>query len=267
MATIFKKSILILTIAAVLIAGTFSIDKAFAPAPPDPFAVIIGKLDQIIATISGTDSEVSNVEGKLDGTVSSKITEIDANVVTIQTTLDDSSTGLAEIKSEVSDIQDDASVIGFSTPLTGGTFDPLTDTLTEALQDIKEDQDHTLEVRTLAQPIPAALAANTVWYDLFDNAAENDVNVVIQVTRTVDGALVAGLTSSDFGVTGVALDGTGIDVDLSIVQELGVGIYKIVVDWGGGDTNVMEDGIMKIVVADDDFRVGTIAFAVNNSVI
>ncbi len=104
------KTIMILAIAATFVAGMLvSAPEIYAPPPPNnpgqPFDAILQKLDQIIATIGGTDTEVTNIEGKLDGTVASKITEIDTEVGNIEAKLDDPNFGLEEIKDEVTTIE------------------------------------------------------------------------------------------------------------------------------------------------------------------
>jgi len=103
------KTIIILAIATTFVAGMLvSAPEIYAPPPPNnpgqPFDAILQKLDQIITTISGTDTEVANIEEKLDGTVASKITDIDTEVGNIEAKLDSGTTGLGAIKGVIDTI-------------------------------------------------------------------------------------------------------------------------------------------------------------------
>jgi len=128
-----NKTIMILVIAAAFVAGTISTATFVSAAPPEnnpgkPFDAILEKLDEIIATITGTDAEVTNIEGKLDGTVPSLVTDIktetdkiqmvkddvgmikttvggiDTEVTNIEAKLDNPTTGLGAIKTGIDNI-------------------------------------------------------------------------------------------------------------------------------------------------------------------
>jgi len=119
------KTIWILAITTILVAGIFlSNEVTAAPKKGDTHEDILtaitnavmaivgeidtneAKIDDIEKKLDGTvsskitdiDTELTNIEGKLDGTVSSKITDIDTEVGNIESKLDDSFSGLAAIR-------------------------------------------------------------------------------------------------------------------------------------------------------------------------
>jgi len=104
----------ILAISVVLIAGSIAVSPiAIAGGDDDDddddgggTNVILQKLDEIIAIITSIFTEVTNIEGKLDGTVASKITEIDTVVANTNTIVNNIETDLLSKKSfyEVEDI-------------------------------------------------------------------------------------------------------------------------------------------------------------------
>ena len=140
------KTIMILVIAVALVAGTISTATFVSAAPPEnnpgkPFDAILQKLDEIIATLTGTDTEVTNIEAKLDdpntglaaiktavdgistggipastqtqidniesdvGMIKTTVGGIDTEVTNIEAKLDNPNFGLEEIKKEVTTIE------------------------------------------------------------------------------------------------------------------------------------------------------------------
>ena len=97
------KTIWILAITTILVAGIFlSNEVTAAPKKGDTHEDILTAITNAVTAIVGeidtNEAKIDDIEKKLDGTVSSKITDIDTEVGNIESKLDDSFSGLAAIR-------------------------------------------------------------------------------------------------------------------------------------------------------------------------
>jgi len=131
----------ILAISVVLIAGSLAVSPiAIADEEDDDdddgTNVIVQKLDQIIAIITGIDTEVTNIEGKLDGTVQSFVSDIKTEPDKIQMVKGD----VGMIKTTVGDIDTEVSNIEGKLDGTVQSFVSDIKTETDKIQMVKDNQ-------------------------------------------------------------------------------------------------------------------------------
>ena len=147
------KTIMILIIAAALVAGTISTATFVSAAPPEnnpgkPFDAILQKLDVIIATLTGTDTEVTNIQEKLDdpntglAAIKTAVDGISTGGIpaSTQTQIDNIESDVGMIKTTVGDI--DAEVTNIEGKLDGNVQSFVSDikTETDKIQMVKDNQ-------------------------------------------------------------------------------------------------------------------------------
>jgi len=164
-----KKIIGGIALVAILAAATFALPSASADLTAlDKIGTIINIITNIQTTVNSILTEVTNIEGKLDGTVPSKITEIDTEVDKIEGKLDgtedsllnDPTFGLEEIKNEVKNIE-------------GNTYIPFRSTNSEAFV-CAEQNDFDIITARIESEDGKTFVVNSIALSTFGVDNEND---------------------------------------------------------------------------------------------